>query len=58
MLIAVVGEWRTSWLSVCQLRNSFGDRCDITAKSAADLAKNRKGQVPFTALNSTKITSI
>jgi hypothetical protein len=44
--------------TVCQVRNSFSDGGNITAKTVADLAKNRKGHVTFTALNSTKITSV
>jgi hypothetical protein len=38
--------------------NSFRDSRDITVKTAADLAKTRKGQVALTAFHSTKITSI
>jgi succinate dehydrogenase/fumarate reductase flavoprotein subunit len=40
------------------VRNSFGDGCDITVKTGADLAKAREIQVTFAAFNSTKITSV
>jgi len=38
--------------------NSFRDSRDITVKTGADLAKTRKGQVAFTALDPAKITSV
>jgi hypothetical protein len=44
--------------SVCQVRNSFSDGCDITVKTGADLAKARESQVTFAAFNSTKIASV
>ena len=40
------------------MRNSFRDSRDITVKAGADLAKTRKGQVAFAALDSAKITSV
>ena len=48
------------WLlrSVCPIRNSFGDSCDVTVKTGTDLAKTRKSQVTFAALNSNKKTSV
>jgi hypothetical protein len=44
--------------SVCQVRNSFSDGCDITVKPGADLAKAGESQVTFAAFNSTKISSV
>jgi hypothetical protein len=44
--------------SVALVRNSLSDSCDVTVKAGADLAKTRKSQVTFAALNSTKITSV
>jgi hypothetical protein len=48
------------WLlrSVCPIRNSFGDSCDVTVKTGTDLAKTRKSQVTFAALNSNKKPSV
>ena len=44
--------------SICQMRNSFCDSCNVTVKPGADLAETRKSQVSFAAFNSTKITSV
>ncbi|HEY1476201.1 MAG TPA: hypothetical protein VGF37_00830 [Chthoniobacterales bacterium] len=44
--------------SICQVRNSFSDSCDVTVKTGADLAKTRKSQVAFAAFNATEITSV
>ena len=48
------------WLirSLCPIRNSFGDSCDITVKTGTDLAKTSKSHVTFAALNSNKKTSV
>jgi hypothetical protein len=48
------------WLlrSACPIRDSFGDSCDVTVKTGTDLAKTRKSQVTFAALNSNKKTFV
>jgi hypothetical protein len=44
--------------SICRMRNSFSDGCDITVKTSADLAKIRKSDVTFAAFNFIKMTSL
>jgi hypothetical protein len=45
-------------VSVCTMRNSTCDSCDVAIETGADLAKTRKSQITFPSLNATKITPV